>query len=981
MNEERWRKAKAIYQSLVDRGPLEREAFLAQACAGDIMLRKEVESLMACRSEADGLMSSPALEVAARELAGEPEEDLSGRTVLHYRVKEKIGGGGMGIVYRAGDTRLNREVAIKALPAIFSADPERLARFEREARLLATLSHPNIAAIYGLEECEGKRYIVMELAAGQTLAERIAKGPLPIEEALETCRQIAEGLEAAHEKGIVHRDLKPANVKITPEGKVKILDFGLAKAFEQDTPAVDASKSPTLTDRITRPGLILGTAAYMAPEQAQGKTVDKRADIWAFGCVLYECLTGKRPFQGDTVTETLASILKGEPNWQALPSDSPLKARDLLRRCLQKDPRERLHDIADARIEIRELSARPEVQARVSRQSSFTWLSAGVAVGLFAGIMIAIGLIRYFQPGPSAAIVTSTIKVEPGHWLDGMRRDFEMQRPARTAMAISSDGRFVVYSAIEENPGPQAKPRLFLRYLDQSETKPISGTEGGINPFLSPDNRWVGFWAEKKLKKVPIEGGVAAELCDARPMYGADWDSANSIVFATEGGLFLVSTDGGKPEPLTKPDRKRGESGHRLPHMLPNGKAVLFSVMKGGFDPHPSLSLLRLDTREWHPLLPDAADARYVPTGHIVFLKQGVLTAVRFDQARLEIVGQPFPLVGNVMQAFSTVTPNNSGAGQFALSDSGSLIYAAGGIMPDLQNTLVWVDQKGNEQPVTDKKFPYFAPRLSPDGRKIAYATGGREWQIWVYDINKGTNYQLTNEGWACYPVWTPDGKSLLFVWERSLMMRLFGQSCDGSSPAEKITTSEYAQFAGSYPPDGTTITVVEYHAKTGDDIAVLDTRTGRETPFLNSPSGEQHPEFSPDRRWIAYASNESGRFEVYVQDFPDRHFKIAVSSEGGLEPLWARNGKQIFYRWADQVWTAGVQSEGGFAVGKPRMLFENPGHYDRGAKIRAYDLSLDGQRFLMTRLEQRKPTPVTEMTLVQNWFEELKRLDPAGKK
>jgi serine/threonine-protein kinase len=548
-------------------------------------------------------------------------------------------------------------------------------------------------------------------------------------------------------------------------------------------------------------------------------------------------------------------------------------------------------------------------------------------------------------------------------------------------MAISGDGRFVVYSAIEENPGPQAKPQLYLRRMDQAEAEPITGTEGGINPFLSPDNRWVGFWADGKLKKISVEGGVATELCDARNIFGADWGADNRIVFADEGsgGLSLISSEGGKPEPLTKPDPKREESSHRLPSWLRNGKAVFFSVMKHSFDTHPSLSLFRLDTHEWQALLPDAANARYVSTGHLVFLRQGVLMAVRFDEARLEIIGQPIPLVPDVMQVFSSINPLNTGAGQFALSGAGSLIYAAGGIMSDPQNTLVWVDQKGNEQPVTDKKFPYFAPRLSPDGEKIAYATLGREYQIHVYDISKGTNILLTNEGWACFPVWTPDSKKLIFAWRLSLATNLFWRPYDGSSEMERLTTSEYNQYPESYPPGGTTVTLAETSNR-GSHIDVLDTRTGRVTPFLNSPFNEQYPEFSPDRRWIAYVSNESGRNEVFVQDFPDKKIKIPVSSEGGTEPLWARNGKQIFFRCEDQVWAADVQTEGRLAIGKPRLLFEKTG-YEGGSTIRAYDLSLDDQRFLMTRIEQRKPTPITEMILVQNWFEELKQKVPTGSK
>jgi serine/threonine-protein kinase len=902
-----------------------------------------------------------------------------------YRITEEIGRGGMGVVYEAEDTKLGRKVAIKVLPEVFTQDPERLARFEREARVLASLNHPNIAAIYGVEEADGKRFLVLELVEGETLAERLSRGALSIEETLEVCRQIAEGLEGAHEKGIIHRDLKPSNVKITPERKVKILDFGLAKALHGQTSEVDISKSPTITADMTEPGVILGTAAYMSPEQATGRPVDKRADIWAFGCILFECLTGKRPFLGATVTESLAAILRGEPDWDSLPAGTPQNVRAVVRRCLQKDPRERLHDIADVRIEIVEPATYPSKSVAAPRRLSLMWLAACAAVMLLAGILIGRLLIWPPRSTPSPSVVTSIIKIEPGHWLDGMREAMEMERPSRTAMAISSDGRFVVYSAIEENPGPEATSQLYLRRMDQSEAKPIAGTEGGINPFLSPDNRWVGFWVARdgKLKKVRVEGGVPGTLCDLSAwFFGANWGPDNSIVF-TDGwgtGLSRVSAEGGKPETLTKPDPKREEQNHRLPSWLPNGKAVLFTITRHGFDRQPWLALLRLDTREWHVLLQDAADARYVPTGHLIFLRQGTLMAVRFDLAKLEVIGQPVALVENVMQGFHQSGYRNTGAGQFGISDTGSLIYAAGGIVPDQKASLVWVDQRGIQQSVTALQFPFSAPRLSPDGQRIAYVTAARERPVYVYDLARGTNSRLTGEGTAIRPIWAPDGKRLLFGWKKSLTSSLFWQPYDGSSPMERLTPSEYEQWPGSWSSDGKTVAFVDFHPDTGGDIAMLDVRSGRVMPFLNSEFDEAYPEFSPDGRWIAYTSDESKRSEVYVRAFPGPGMKQQVSSEGGDEPLWARNGKQLFYRREDQVWVVDVRTDGGFAATKPRLLFEKPG-YGSGYPIRAYDLSLDSQRFLIVKEEQRKPSPATEMVLVQNWFEELKRLVPTGKK
>jgi serine/threonine-protein kinase len=911
---------------------------------------------------------------------------MIGTSLSHYRIVEKLGQGGMGEVYRAEDTNLSRQVAIKVLPDEFAHDAERLARFEREAKLLASLNHPNIAAIHGLEEHEGKRFLVLELVEGQTLSERLKKGRIPLDEALDICRQIAEGLEAAHEKGIIHRDLKPANVKVTPEGKVKVLDFGLAKAFYEQAAPVDPSRSPTITEQMTAPGVILGTAAYMSPEQARGKPVDKRADIWAFGCVLYECLTAKRAFQGDTVTETMAAILKSAPDWTFLPEDTPAFVRAVLRQCLQKDPALRLHDIADARIEIGESASYRSEAVPAPRKLSLPWLGACAALMLLAGVLIDRLLTRYVQLPSPMPVVAATVKIEPSHWLDGLRwpAPYGFDQPSRTAMALSSDGRFIVYSAIKENPGPQNKPRLYLRRLDQLEAKLIAGTEGGVSPFLSPDNSWVGFWADGKLKKIPVEGGAPTTLLDVSVLFGANWGRHDSIVFTDgfAGGLSRVSADGGNSETLTRPDLKREERAHRLPSWLPNGKAVLFTVMRQSFDSQPRLALFRLDTREWHVLLQDAADARYVPTGHLVFLRQGTLMAVRFDLARLEVIGQPVALVENVMQAFSTAGECHTGAGQFGISDTGSLIYAMGGIVPDRKNSLVWVDQKGTEQPVTALQFPFSYPRLSPDGQRIAYATAGREWQVWVYDLARGTNSRLTGEGRAVYPVWTPDGKRILFSWHKSLAENLFWQPYDGSSRMEPVTSSENYQFAGSWSSDGTTLVFVEARQEGSQnswDIAVLDTPSGHVTPFLNSQFTELYPECSPDGRWIAYSSDESMRDEVYVRPFPGSGMKHPVSSEGGIEPLWARNGKHLFYRWRDQVFVVDVLTDGSFTTSKPRLVFEKPGYFS-GYPTRSYDLSLDGQRFLMVKVEQRKPSPVTEMILIQNWFEELKRLCPTGK-
>ncbi len=981
MDPERWKRIDRIFKQALSRPPESLASFLEEACAGDEELRLEVESLIGHDRQVGSLIASPAAEL--------PHLDLAGRSILHYRVLEKIGEGGMGVVYRAHDTRLNRDVAIKLLPEALVADPERKARLEREARLLATLSHPNVAAIYGLEESDGRQYLVLEYVEGRTLADRIGKGRIPLEETLDICRQIAEGLEAAHEKGIVHRDLKPANVKVTPEGKVKILDFGLAKAFYEQAAVADMVRLPTITNEMTHPGVILGTAAYMSPEQSRGKPVDKRADIWAFGCVLYECLTAKRAFQGESHTDTMAAILKSEPNWTLLPAETPPFVRSLLRQCLQKDPSLRLRDIADACVEMREGLAEPSEAIASAQRFSLGWILSIGTSALVIGVLIGLAVMRHFEPPVQASqpVVRSPIRLEPGRWLDGWRLEppLGFDQPTRTAMAVSSDGRFIVYSAIVENPGPQVESQLYLRRSDQLEAKPIPGTEGGISPFLSPDDRWVAFWVGNKLMKVAIEGGVPAPLCDAPFSLGASWGHDNRIVLPTslDSGLFIVSADGGEPEILTTPDKTEGETSHRLPRWLPGGKGVLFTIARGWHDQEPRVALLDLKTLKWGVLIEDAADARYVPTGYLVFLRQGTLMAVPFDIEKLQLTGQPVPAMTHIMQAIGIPWAGwASAAGQYSISDSGSLVYASGGIVPDLENSLVWVDQKGAVQPAAPFKAPFWCPRLSSDGQRIAYICLRREWQAWVYDLNRSTASLVTGEEKTSQVSWSPDGKRAVFNLWKPGQPNLHWQPVDGSSPVERLAESEYGQYPGSFTPDETTLAFVECcRPDTGADILLLDLRSRRVTPFLNSRAFESCPEFSPDGRWLAYTSTESGREEVYVQPFPRPGGKWLISHEGGTEPLWAHNGKQLFYRSIDsqQVWVVDVQDGSSFFPSKPRLLFKAPG-FAWGWPVRAWDMSQDGQRFLMVKQDERKPQPVTEMILVQNWFEELKRLCPTGK-
>ncbi|MDM7994127.1 MAG: protein kinase [Acidobacteriota bacterium] len=898
---------------------------------------------------------------------------MIGKIVSHYRITSKLGEGGMGEVFQAQDISLGRKVALKFIPDKFADDAERLARFKREARLLASLGHPNIAIIHGLEQSDNRNFIVLELVEGETLAQRIARGPLPIKEALDVCRQLAEGLESAHEKGIIHRDLKPSNIKFTSEGKVKILDFGLARAVQEQKPIFAHPDSVTIPDNVTCPGMIIGTASYMSPEQAKGKVIDKRMDIWAFGCVLYECLSGKRAFPGETVTEIVASVLKSEPDISVLPADTPASIRKLLLRCLQKEPNLRLRDIGDARIELSESASQAPYVESVPRRISFLRLMFGAAALIVISILVSLfitGGLR--KPVPPSAL-RSIIPVEEGHWLAAVMYN---ERPTRNAIDVSSDGGFLVYSAIAGASGLQAKSKIYLRRMDQMEAAPVEGTDGGVSPFLSPDNQWIAFFDGEKLKKVPTSGGVPSILCDTDLVWGADWGQDGTIIFSQgePACLFRIPADGGLPDKLTVPDPY---TGHGLPHYLPNNTHILFTITGN----RSRLGVLNVKTREWRELLRDAADGRYIPSGHLVFLRQGVLMAVPFDPHTLQLRGQPAPVLEGIMQALNAGNSQaNTGAGQYSISDSGMLAYIHGGIFPESDNSLVHVNQEGNLRIIADFKSRFWAPRLSPDGRWIAYEA---EEKLWLYDLMRGSTTVLTGEDSPTVAEWTPDGKQLVFGLNRSDIFDLFSMPVDGSSPMVQLTNSmtHTGKSPGSFNHDGSILAYLEYSTETGYDIVLLDMKSRRTTPFLNSKAWEGWPRFSPDGRWMAYASNETGTWEVWIRPFPVPVGRLQISQkgssrEGAMQPLWSRDGRHLYYRQSNAVWAVDIRTNGGFSAGKPYRLFDMPG-FAGGIPWRNWDLWPDGNGFLMVKLDERKPQPATEIILVQNWFEELRRMVP----
>ena len=885
-----------------------------------------------------------------------------------HEILAPIGAGGMGEVYKARDTRLDRIVAIKVLPDHLSNKPDLRERFEREARTIASLNHPHICTLHDIGHQAGIDYLVMEYVEGETLAQRLTKGPLPLDQTLKYAIEIADALDKAHRKGITHRDLKPGNIMLTKSG-TKLLDFGLAKLRQGAVSQVPLSERPTASDSITAQGTILGTLQYMASEQVEGGEVDSRTDIFAFGVVVYEMATGKKAFEGKSQASVIGAILKDDPPpISSLQPMTPPALDRVVKKCLAKNPEERWQNAHDLMSELKwiaeggsQVSSLPTVPTKGIRALGLRGLllSAGTLLLVAAITSLAVWNLKP-SPAPLQQPVSRfTITLPPGQQLAGLGNG--------AAVALSPDGAHLAYAAIQS--GSQ---QIYLRAMDGLEARPVPGTEGAVAPFFSPDGQWLGFFAGEKLKKVSVNGGPAVTLANvsANSVAGGSWGSQGIIAFSPTQAepLQQVSDAGGTAQPLTR--LENGDITHRWPELLPGGKAVLFTAGTQA----KQVAVHPIPTGERRNLVQGGTNPRYAPPGHLVYAQGGSLMAVPFDPQRLTVTGAAVPVVEGVVQSLTT------GAAQYSVSATGSLVYVPGGAQA-AQRRLVWVDRKGMEQALPAPPHAYRYPRFSPDGQRVAVTIEESESNIWLYDLARDTLTRLTSQGSLnLMGAWTPDGKRIAFLSDKEGPLNLFWQLADGSGGLERLTTSQSTQAPNSWSPDGQLLAYMELNLTTGYDIWVLRLSDRKAQPFLRTPFNEAAPRFSPDGRWLAYASDESGRYEIYVQLYPGPGGKWQISTDGGTEPVWNRNGRELFYRSGDKMMAVDIATQPSFAAGKPRMLFAGQ-YLPTPTTFPNYDVSPDGQRFLMLKPTEQARAAPTQINVVLNWFEELKQKVPVGTK
>jgi len=959
MSPNRWAEVERIFHAAAARPAGERAAFLRDACGDDDTLRGEVETLLAQPASIPGFLEGDAVSLAAQLVSDPGASLLTGRRLGPYEVQARIGLGGMGEVYRAHDTKLGRAVAIKILPRHFTSDRDRVARFEREARLLASLNHPNVATIHGFEEHNGSAALVMELIAGDTLAERIARGPVRLPEALPLARQIAEALDAAHERGIVHRDLKPANIKITPDGVVKVLDFGLAKAVTGDAPARDLTHSPTFTLGGSREGVILGTAAYMSPEQARGQAVDKRTDIWAFGCVLYEMLTGHVAFPGKTIPDTLAGILEREPNWALLPATTPSAIQRLLERCLEKDAKRRVRDIGDAAIELSDAITSPAKVTQL-RKPVPRWIWGLVSGFVVVGLALSWTIAHLRQPTlVETRSARLTVSAPPG-------TEFGVD----TGPAISLDGGTIAF--VTSSSGGT---KLWVRPLNSLIARELPGTDGATFPFWSPDGGSLGFFAGGKLKRIEVAGGLPTVICDVGFGRGGTWNEEGILLFnsVNDGPLLRVPATGGTPVPYTTVDKARGENSHRWPQFLPGGRRFLYFARNDNLE-NSGVYLGSLDQpQEKTRLLTSPTNAVYAPDrsqpfGHLLWVRDETLMAQPFDLEQGQTTGEPFALAEGV--GFG----NASRLGAVSAANDGTLLYR-GAVIRHVQ--LTWFDREGKQLGEVGQPDEYRGLRISPDGERVAFGRGGEVWQM---EFARGIPTRVTFDG-GVDPVWSPDSPRVAY-WGgggRRPPPNLFSHSTNGTGDEERLIESHDSLTTQDWSSDGRFLLYLvnsnDLSSKTRFDLWVLPmTGNSKPVPFLSTPFQEGRGQFSPDGKWVAYTSDESDANEVYIRSFPAGGAKRRVSSKGGDWVRWRRDGREMFYIAADRkLMSVAVQPlSGSLDLGTPQVLFTIPFTLYTTGNLApyTYDVMPDGQRFLAAVPVEDAYSP--QMTVILNWQAEL---------